>query len=236
MSHLRRRWSVGGVIVFGALMLAGLACLAVAAVTEQRATAFSVDVPAADPVAIVSPGQRVCQQRIAVPANTDGLTAWMAPGPTTGASFEVTLSGEDAPSVRTTLRPESATPTTSLAALKARFSPAIGAGRDVQLCVRSTSRRVVELLGGPVRGGSGALVLGGKKSPYSLALVFRSPHPRSVLSLMPTMFARAALFKPGWVGAWTFWVLLVAILSAGVLGLGWALHATLQAEDTASRG
>jgi hypothetical protein len=228
--------SLGALAAFGAVLVTGLVCLAIAAGTEDRATAFSVDVPAPDPVAIVVPGQRVCQGPISVTASTDGLTAWMAPGPTAGVSFEARLSGPGSSPVRTTLRPGSSTPSAGLPALSGRFSPVIRSGRRVRLCVRSTSRRTVELLGGPVRSGSGALVLGGKISPYSLALVFRSSHPRSVLSLMPTMFARAALFKPRWVGAWTFWVLLAAILAAGVLGLGWALRAAAQGEDPPSGG
>jgi hypothetical protein len=232
VSRVRRRGSLGGVTVFAALVLLGLLGLVIAAGTEQRATAFSVDVPAADPVAIISPGQRVCEQRLAITAPTDGLTAWMAPGPTGGASFEVTLSSQGESPVRATLRPESAAPTTGLGALRARFSPAIGAGHDVQLCVRSTSQRVIKLLGGPIRGDSGALVLGGKTSPYSLALVFRSSHPQSVLSLMPAMFQRASLFKAGWVGAWTFWVLLFAVLAAVALGLGWSLRAAVRADES----
>jgi hypothetical protein len=230
------RRSHSAVVAFSAVLFAGVIGLAIAAVTEQRATAFSLDVPASDLVATVSPGQRVCQGPISVTAATNGLTAWMAPGPTAGASFEVTLSGAGSRPVRTTLHPDSSTPTTGLAALSGRFSPAISAGRHVRLCVRSTGRRVVELLGGTARQGSGTLVLGGKTSPYSLALVFRSSHPRSVLSLMPAMFDRAALFKPGWVGAWTFWVLLGAILAAGALGLGWALRTALQAGDASAEG
>lgn len=223
-----------GLTAFLVVLLVGLICLATAGLTEQRSTAFSVDVPAPDPVAIVSPGQRVCQRSIAVTAASDGLTVWMAPGPTAGALFDITLSGAGSPAVRATLRPKSSTATTGLAALTARFSPAIGAGRHVTLCLRSTGRRVVELLGDPARAGSGALVLGGKTSPYSLALVFRSSHPHSVLSLIPTMFERAALFKPDWVGAWTFWVLLGAILAVSVLGLGWALREAMNAEHPAS--
>jgi hypothetical protein len=223
-----------GLTAFLVVLLVGLICLAIAGLTEHRATAFSVDVPASDPVAIVSPGQRVCQRSIAVTAVSDGLTIWMAPGPTAGALFDITLSGAGSPAVQTTLRPESSIPTIGLAALTGRFSPAIGAGRHVTLCLRSTGRRVVQLLGGPARVGSGALVLRGKTSLYSLAVVFRSSHPHSVLSLLPTMFKRAALFKPDWVGAWTYWVLLGAILAVSVVGLGWALREAMNAEDSAS--
>jgi hypothetical protein len=35
---------------------------------------------------------------------------------------------------------------------------------------------------------------------------------RSALAQLPDSFERAALFHPGWVGAWTFWVLTAAVL------------------------
>jgi hypothetical protein len=47
-----------------------------------------------------------------------------------------------------------------------------------------------------------------------------------MFSLLPTIFSRAALFRPGWVGAWTFWALLVALTVAVPLLLARALGAT----------
>jgi hypothetical protein len=35
---------------------------------------------------------------------------------------------------------------------------------------------------------------------------------RSLLALLPDVFDRASLFRPGWVGAWTYWLLLVALV------------------------
>ncbi len=44
----------------------------------------------------------------------------------------------------------------------------------------------------------------------SLTLV-RKPS-RSLLSLMPTAFERATLFRPGWIGAWTYWMLAAGLI------------------------
>ena len=38
--------------------------------------------------------------------------------------------------------------------------------------------------------------------------------PPTLLSDIPTVFERAALFRPGWVGVWTFWLLAAALLGA----------------------
>ena len=45
-----------------------------------------------------------------------------------------------------------------------------------------------------------------------LRLVFARRQGRSVLSQLPDVFHRAALFRPNPVGAWTFWALLAAVL------------------------
>ena len=66
---------------------------------------------------------------------------------------------------------------------------------------------------------SGALTLSGKPSNLALAMIFSAPRSRSLIALLPTVFARAALFHPGWMGAWTFWALLVGLLVAAASAL-----------------
>ena len=53
---------------------------------------------------------------------------------------------------------------------------------------------------------------------------------RSLLSLMPTAFERATLFRPGWVGAWTYWLLAVSVIFVVPFMLTRAL-AALEDED-----
>ena len=45
----------------------------------------------------------------------------------------------------------------------------------------------------------------------------------TVLSLVPDIFERAALFHPSWIGAWTLWLLLALILIGVPLLLARAL-------------
>jgi hypothetical protein len=71
----------------------------------------------------------------------------------------------------------------------------------------------------------------GQPVPADLTLVFLRAEASSALSLVPEMFERATLFHPGWVGAWTFWALLV-LVGAGVPLLLWfALGAALRESD-----
>ncbi|MFL5885553.1 MAG: hypothetical protein ACJ77M_10825 [Thermoleophilaceae bacterium] len=58
--------------------------------------------------------------------------------------------------------------------------------------------------------------VGGQQLGWRIALWFRPPagQKRSYLSLLPTMLRRVAIFRPGVVGAWTYWVLLLLVLPA----------------------
>ena len=62
-----------------------------------------------------------------------------------------------------------------------------------------------------------------------IALEFASDQPRSLLARVPDMFDRASAFRPGFVGAWTYWLLLAAILIAVPLLLWRALATALRA-------
>ncbi|MFL5910696.1 MAG: hypothetical protein ACJ768_09050 [Gaiellaceae bacterium] len=57
---------------------------------------------------------------------------------------------------------------------------------------------------------------GGAQLNWRIAFWYRPPagEKRSYLSLLPSMLRRVAIFRPGVVGAWTYWVLLLAVLPA----------------------
>src|SRR5206468_5663138 len=67
-----------------------------------------------------------------------------------------------------------------------------------------------------------------------IALVIPRPKPKSVLALVPEMFRRAALFRPGFVGAWTYWVLAALILIAAPLLLARAMASADAEEESES--
>jgi hypothetical protein len=52
---------------------------------------------------------------------------------------------------------------------------------------------------------------------YSLVLLSQSQ--RSLLAWLPTAFSRASLWRPSWVGAWTFWVLAGGLLATFALAV-----------------
>ena len=61
------------------------------------------------------------------------------------------------------------------------------------------------------------------------------PGNRPLLALLPDVFDRASLFRPGWVGAWTYWLLLVALVIAVPVLLSRALASASEEDDPDSR-
>jgi hypothetical protein len=109
--------------------------------------------------------------------------------------------------------------------------------RPVDVCV-STSTGGTFSLGGELRSGRGGVHIldhAGSTPGYSglaaFAVILTSANRRSFLGSLALAFERASLFHPSWVGAWTFWVLLVLL----VLGFPAALLAAVLAGRQDSR-
>ena len=213
-----------GVVGFLAVLVLGSLCLAIAGTSDKRTAAFSVDVPPAGRVVTVAPGQLVCQGPIPVAAPTRGLTAWAPRGATAAEALQVTVRRSDSGVELTQGRLTPTTDSGGLPALSGSFTRTIASGQRISVCLRSVGHRV-GLSGGTSWSGSGVLTVGGKPSNLALALVFAAPHPPSVISLLPTIFRRAALFHPAWMGAWVFWALLAGMLACAILLLATLINA-----------
>lgn len=200
---------------FALLAALGVAALVLAGASDQRRTAFSVGVPAAYPIATLEPGRRLCQGPFQAPAGF--------------ASVQLFFQEPAGPGTR--LRVSAVSPSGSALAggtLSVRSvgaaSPNVGLSRTVppgsplSVCIDNAGSEAVTLLGAPAQSGSGVLTSGGRSLKAATAMVMLSPRSRSLLSSLPTVFRRAALFRPSWFGAWTFWLLLVALAAAFPLG------------------
>lgn len=58
------------------------------------------------------------------------------------------------------------------------------------------------------------VTVGGDPRPAEVQLKYFTAGKPSLISQVPAIFERAALFRPGWVGAWTFWMVFAAALAA----------------------
>jgi hypothetical protein len=200
-----------GIIAFLVVALVGVAALLVAAGSDKRATAFSEGVPVSALLPAFEPGQSVCQGPIPVSARFGAIQGYLATDRPPGGGLLVSVraaGGGLLASGRVSRR------FATEMIFDARLDHVVGAGRSVTVCFRSTGPERLALIGDVRINPAVRLTVAGKPSAEEASLVFLRPKPRSLLALIPTVFARASLFRPGWVGTWTFW-LLAALLLAG---------------------
>lgn len=187
------------VITYAAVAVAGIGALLAAAASDQRWTAFSPGVPPSDSVTMLSPGRQFCQGPSTAIAGFGSVRAWVSASRPPGAALRLRVRSLSGATIATARIPpgygQFFDPTFNL-------DDAVSPGRRITLCLHNDGPGPVTLLGANRR----------------LAFLFLRRHPESLLSLLPTVFRRAALFRPTWVGPWTFWLLLAGVLAGFLLG------------------
>lgn len=203
---MSRRSTITAFALATALALAGLIA---AAAGDHRDTAFSPGVPDNVPVALLLPGQTLCQGPITAQATFSGVQAWLRPA----HALDVEI--RDARGGRRLAAGRIATTPTPTGEVTIGFGPrSVPRGTRFAVCLRNVATERLSLEGGPPTGESGSLEISGTRQRAAIALLFLRPHPPTLLALIPTVFRRASLFKLGWVGPWTFWLLLAGLLGA----------------------
>jgi hypothetical protein len=92
--------------------------------------------------------------------------------------------------------------------------------------VANRGRVNAALYGGPdLAARTSTASLEGQPAGTDISLLFLRSHPASSLSLLPAIFRRAALFRPSWIGAWTFWLLAAVVTLLVPLLLALAVRA-----------
>ncbi len=222
-SSMVRGSLLGFVLVTGL----GATALLLAGASDRRATAFSLDVPSARVVLSLSPGRTACQKPVPLTADVGGLELFYEPSPPAGPSLRVAVAdGGTGGGVATGVAALDAS-----GSARARLDRSVPAGRRVSICLTNTGRRVALLTGSGAAPGSGTIMMNGKPTSLAMSVVFLRPHSRSLLNMLPTSFRRAALYRPNWVGAWTYWLLLgLVIVAFLVAGAAVALAARSDAE------
>ncbi|MFL5821494.1 MAG: hypothetical protein ACJ76S_12510 [Solirubrobacteraceae bacterium] len=208
----RRRPARGALVT---LALAGLAIagLVVAAAVDRRDLAFTPGVPMLGPVVRLDPGREACQRSLRAKASFRAVELIPGPAPTAGPPLGVTVAASRSGQllggglVRGGYRGGNP--------LKATVGK-VSADR-IDVCIDNRGTTPVTLGGGKAESVRGSrLTSGGHQvAGYAVSLRFFRGRPHPVLSQVPLIFRRAALFRPGVVGAWTFW-LLAALVAVGV--------------------
>jgi hypothetical protein len=201
----------------------GLAVLLIAAANDGRSRAFSLGVSDVAGVTTLTRTAAVCERPITDPTSFGRVRAWAAPG---AAPTPVEMTVSDAQTRQVLARGRALVPAAD-GQFDVTLTRTVAAHRQLQVCFATVGRAKVALLGSSQVNPAVHLIVGGKRvATLGLSLVMLPAHPRSLLSTVPTAFARAALFKASWVGTWTFWVLAAALLAAfgvAATAVRWAL-------------
>lgn len=198
------------VIGFALACALGFAAVLWRAGADERDVAFTLGAPPIKPVAELAPGEEVCQTPFPLQARAAGVRFEAGANGGPGMPLEVTVRSDDGRTLAVRRTPGGYA---EHAPRTVRFAP-IDAGRVISVCVRNRGPGEGHVYGDPQVEGTGTVV-GGDESDVDISLRFLHERPRSALSLVPTMFRRASLFRFGWVGAWTFWTL-AALIAVGV--------------------
>ena len=222
------------VTVLAFAVLLGLVAALVSAAVDRRELAFTSGVSARNLAVQLEPGRRACQLAVEVVEAFDRVQVTPDPlGRPAGPALRVEVHGAGLGAARSGTAPGGYGAFATTSARVGRVAP----GRTVDVCVVNAGAMPVGLRGGPPETvPESRLHLGRGREPeveQDLQLVFLRDDAPSLLSELPQAFARAALFHPDGMGAWTFWLLL-AVVAAGVpallaLALRLALGATAEA-------
>jgi hypothetical protein len=217
-----------GVAFFLALLI-GIALLAWSGSKDEQTRAFSLELPFDHPRATLPAGRQACEGPIESQMAFGAVRAFALPA---GSPAALGIIVSDANTGRVIAHGQ--TPAAvGFSAVTATLNAPVPPSRRVTVCLigRGPGRMVLggsSAAGNPVR-----LRVEGRSVPGGVSLVMLEARRQSFISLLPTIINRATLFRPGWVGAWTFWTLALALVGAA-LALGVAVaHAAV---DEESRG
>lgn len=208
------------------LALLGVLGLLLAGSQAMAVRTFSMGEPNGGTVATLHVKDIVCEGPIASRGPARAVRIW---GSATTGLAELTISVRDAANDRLlTSGPVVTDPAPG--AYTAHLTRDVPGGQPLTVCVR-------DAIGGFLLSGGGAVapgvqMTGAPGAQFSLVLL--SNDDRSLLGSLATAFSRASLWRPRWVGSWTFWVLTIALLGTFVLAV--AAVASAAAEDESDEG
>ncbi|MEA2375562.1 MAG: hypothetical protein QOD53_2025, partial [Thermoleophilaceae bacterium] len=182
----------------------------------------------------LGPGQVLCTAEQRGPAGTGRIQLEVNTGPRPPLSMELRLRGERPIRVARPLQG----PTTGVAKIDFAIPrrPSSPESTPGTICVRSSGDHV--FFGGVpgLSPGDQPAVAVGRPLAARIAVWFRPPvgEKRSVASLAPDIIRRVSLFRPGFVGPWTY-VAILALLMPALLYGGVRLMATAAAGEPRRR-
>jgi hypothetical protein len=210
---------------FAAMAVIVLIALVVSASGGVTRRALVLRVPNQRAVALLRAPHRVCQGPLTAGSSSQSVAIW---GASVVGPARVTVAVIDAQS-GASLATGHVFATTSTGEYVAHLTRSVPAGRPLRVCL-TTNLNTFELLGATANDPN--VVMTGPKRGLEFSLALLNDR-HSLLNSLPTAFSRAALFKPSWVGSWTFWLLTAGLLAT--FGLAGVAITAAAADDAPPR-
>jgi hypothetical protein len=212
------------------LLLAGIALLAVVALVVSASRAltvrtYAIDVPDLIGVATVAPSQTACEGPITSSHAFRRVGVWT--GATTGTATGI-VEIEAAASHRVLASSGEMSLDAGVAERTPSLSRAVAADQPVVVCI--AARRNSLTVGGSQAAQPGVATTGVVAGEQFSLVLLTGPRSGSLLSWLPTAFTRASLWRPSWMGTWTFWLLAGALLATFGVGVV-AVTSAVAADD-----
>lgn len=199
------------VVTAAVCALAVVAMFAVSLV-QRTELAFTPGITPTIPVAKLTTGAKVCQTPLVVPA--DGAFDRVVVSVAGGRDVALTLEDPDTGRERWSAPVDSS----ERAGLRTVTVDEVADGTRFAACISNRGSGTVEVFGNADAASRTSTALL-DDTPTGLDMTVRfEREPRSMFSLIGAMFDRGALFKFGWAGPWTLW-LLAAVVLIGVPAL-----------------
>lgn len=192
------------------------AALVVAGLDSGAVRTYSVRVPDSGSVGIAHSSHRLCEGPVQSPALARGVEVFADPASGAPIVAVTVLAGGR------TIATGSRTAEAAGREQRIRLDHPIPADRPVQVCI-GASGGALTVFGAGAQAPS--VAARGVTPGTQFALVLT--RPGTLLGTLSTAFSRAAIFRPSWVGAWTFW-LLTALLACTLPLAGVAVLRALQ--------
>jgi hypothetical protein len=218
-------------LAFVAVVVLALLALLIAGLTNKSSEAFTLGVVAGGVAADLRPGDQACEERIDVPEKFSAVEVQVGTYRRSGVPLDVSihrLTGDGAELASGSL--PAGYPDVSRPHIEVGD---VAEGERIAVCFENRGERKVALYGNAGRAApASTLEVRGRNVDTDLTLVFHRSGERTLLAALPDAFRHAALFKAGWVGAWTFWLVAIAAIVLVPLALVRALR---QARETSAR-
>jgi hypothetical protein len=205
-----RRLALVGVVV------AGVLALVVVQLTQSTKLAFTLGAAPQAAIAKLKAGQEVCQRSINVPPHGgfDRVALQIGTNHQAGSELDVVVRHHGGAVLGRGTLPGGYPDVPTHGGYREIRTGRVAAGQPIDVCVTNAGARTVTLYGsGALANRNSDATLDGKPAQYDVAMVFRTD-ARSRAGQLGHVFARASLFRPGFVGTWTYWVLAALVVFA----------------------